>query len=206
MDGKPDYQINIEPLQISQALYSIISTVNMPADPMCESRTDLDSHANMPVVGSNSRVIRRVGKEVNVSPFTPDYNSITLPVVDAAILYQCPYTGKEYILLIMNALHVPAMSHNLVPPFIIRDAGVTVRSTPKIQCSDPDETHHALTFDSTFRVPLQLHGIFSYFKTSKPTLEQLETIEEVYMLTPHQFNPHNTAYALNEESMLNWEC
>ena len=171
MDEQPDHQLKSEPLQISQALYSIISTANMSIDPMCESRTDLDSHANMPVVGSNSKIIRRAGKEVNVSPFTPDYNPITLPVVDAAVLYQCPYTGKEYVLIIMNALHVPAMSHNLIPPFIIRDAGVTVRSTPKIQCSDPDETHHALTFDGTFQVPLQLHGIFSYFKTSKPTLE-----------------------------------
>lgn len=159
----------------------------------------------MPVVGSNSRIIRRVGKKVNVSPFTPDYNPITLPVVDAGVLYQCPYTGKEYILIIMNVLHVPAMSHNLIPPFIIRDTGVTVRSTPKIQCSDPDETHHALSFDATFRIPLQLHGIFSYFKSSKPTLEQLETIKEVYIITPHQFNPHDTAYALNEDSMLDWE-
>ena len=25
------------------------------------------------------------------------------------------------------------------------------------------------------------------------------------MLTPHKFNPHDTAYALNEESMLDWE-
>ena len=105
----------------------------------------------------------------------------------------------------MNALYVPSLSHNLIAPFIIREAGITLNTTPKIQCEDPDETQHALTFDDTFRIPLQLHGIFSFFETSKPTLNQLESEEEIYMLTPQHFNPHDIAYALNEDAMLDWE-
>ena len=29
--------------------------------------------------------------------------------------------------------------------------------------------------------------------------------DEVYLLTPTRFNPHDDAYAANEESMLDWE-
>ena len=37
------------------------------------SRTELDSHANMPVIGRHAYVLAETGKTVDVSPFTPDY-------------------------------------------------------------------------------------------------------------------------------------
>ena len=37
-----------------------------------ESRTELDSHANMPVVRKHAYIIAETGKKVDVSPFTPD--------------------------------------------------------------------------------------------------------------------------------------
>ena len=89
------------------------------------SRTELDSHANMPVVGKHAYIISDSGKVADVSPFTPDYNSMEIPIVDAAIQYDCPYTDKRYILVIRNALHVPSMSNNLIPPFMTREMGTT---------------------------------------------------------------------------------
>eukprot|EP00979_Chaetoceros_neogracilis_P007249 scaffold1521_cov271-Chaetoceros_neogracile.AAC.57 len=60
------------------------------------------------------------GKTAQVSPFTPDYDSMTdVPIVDAANAYDCPITLKTYIIVCHNALYVPAMDHNLVPPFIL---------------------------------------------------------------------------------------
>ena len=50
-----------------------------------------------------------------------------------------------------------------------------------------------------------LHGTFSYFPTSKPTTQELEEPEDVYILTPTTWNPHSDAYVINEESMLDWE-
>ena len=52
-----------------------------------ESRTELDSHANMLVVGKNAYVLADTGKTVDVTPFTPDYKSMCIPLVDAAIQY-----------------------------------------------------------------------------------------------------------------------
>ena len=174
-----------------------------------ESRTELDSHANMVVLGKHSFIIQWTGKHANVSPFTPDYEALRkVPIVDAALLYQCPYTGKEYLLVARNALFVESMENNLIPPFIMREAGIEVNDVPKIQVKDPTLDDHAIIFPGgDFRIPMSLRGIFSYFRTVAPSAEQVRTCEDVYLLTPDGeiWNPHTDAYAVNEERMLDWE-
>ena len=129
-----------------------------------ESRTDLDSHANMPVVGRNTYIFRYTGKTASVSAFSPDYDPLKTKIVDAAVLYQCPYSGNASLLVIMNALYVPSMNNNLISPFTLRLAGIDARDTPKIQLAAPGEEDHALTIENTLRIPFQLYGIFSYFR------------------------------------------
>ncbi len=171
-----------------------------------DSRTELDSHANMPVVGRHAYIISDTGRVADVSPFTPDYSSMKIRVVDAAVQYDCQYTGTSYILVIRNALHVPSMRHNLLPPFILRQVGMVLNDTPKIHVAEPTVEDHSIMFPETgFRIPLLLYGVFSYFSTSKPTVTMMQDSEEVYLLTPTNFNPHDDAYAANEESMLDWE-
>ena len=120
-----------------------------------ESRTDLDSHANMPVVGRHAYIFRYTGKTASVNAFSPDYDPLETKIVDAAVLYQCPYTGTATLLVIMNALYVPSMNNNLISPFILRLAGIDARDTPKIQLAAPGEADHALNISDTLRIPLQ---------------------------------------------------
>ena len=84
-----------------------------------EIKCELDTHANMAVVGSEIYVIEETGETACVQPYCPDYESREIPVVHAGVLYQCPYTGMEYILIIRNALLVPSMKVNLIPPEVI---------------------------------------------------------------------------------------
>ena len=141
-----------------------------------------------------------------MSTHTPDYEPMKVQMVDAAVRYESPFDGRVYILVIRNALHVPSMDHNLIPPFMMREAGIIVKDTPKIQLNDPGEDDHAITFPETgFRIPLSLTGTFSYFPTTKPSIDDLTEPEEVYILTPTTWNPHTDAYANNEESILDWE-
>ena len=89
---------------------------------------------------------------------------------------------------------------------MLREAGIHINEVPKIHVTSPTEAHHAITFQETnFRIPLTLHGTFPYFPTSKPSTQELEEPEEVYILTPTTWNPHSDAYVINEESMLDWE-
>jgi hypothetical protein len=126
-------------------------------------------------------------------------------LVDAVVQYDCPFSGKVYMLVICNAIYVPAVSNNLIPPFILREAGITVNDVPKIQ-KDPTVRDHALIFPETnFIIPLKLWGIFSYVSTSKPSVEDFEDCDDLYTLTPLRFNLHSTSYVRNEASMVDWE-
>ena len=171
-----------------------------------ESRMELDSHANMPVVGKHAYIIAETGKKVDVSPFTPDYKPLTVHLVDATVRYDYPYNGKSYILVLLNALYVLSMDNNLIPPFKLREMGVTMNDVPKIHKEDPTVDDHPITFvEMGFRISLSLWGIFSFFATSKPTHDDLLNPNEVYILSPATWNPHSNAYSTNEESMLDWE-
>ncbi len=172
------------------------------------SRTELDSHANMVVVGNNCLVIEWSGRTANVNPFTSDYEALPeVPIVDAAVMYECPISGKEHILLVRNALHVPAMEQNLIPPFVMREAGIVVNDTPKIHMKNPTIETHSLYFEETdFRIPMALWGKFLYFPTRAPTNDALAACNDVYLLTPNSiWNPHSDSYSKNEEMMTDWE-
>jgi hypothetical protein len=99
------------------------------------------------------------------------------------------------------------MENNLIPPFIMREAGITVNDTPKIQVREPTVNDHAIIFEEdNFKIPLSLWGIFSYFPTSAPTNRQLEACNNVYLLTPNgPWSPHSDSYSKNKENMLDWE-
>ena len=170
------------------------------------SRTELDSHANMPVIGRNAYILSKIGETVDVAPFTPDYKPISVELVDAALKYEFPYIGEVKILIIRRGLYVPSMTHNLLPPFMLGEAGIHINEVLKIHVTSPIEEHHAITFQETnFRISLTLHGTFSYFPTSKPSTQELEEPEDVYILTPTTWNPHSDTDVINEESMLDWE-
>jgi hypothetical protein len=118
-----------------------------------ESRTGLDSHANIPVVGNGAHVLVDHNRSCEASSYTPDYEPMEVPLVDAEVRYD--RDGRVYIRFIQNALYVPSLDHKLLPSFMMREAGVIVKDTPKIQLNDPSEEDHALTFPETgFRIPL----------------------------------------------------
>ena len=170
------------------------------------TRTELDSHVNMPVVGQHAYIINFSGQKVNMRPFTPQYKSMEAELVDAALLYECPYEGKSHILVIRNAIHVDSMENNLIPPFILREAGLQVNERAKIHTEDPTTDDHSITFPTTgFRIPLQLYGIFSYFSTTKPTEDDMLAGHDVYVMTPEKWSPHSDAYKQNEANIVDWE-
>ena len=212
---QPDEPIDRDKEVRSTHIYhKIVASMEVDTETNGESRTELDSHANiMPVVGREVLVVEQPGKAVELSPFTPDYKPIKVEVMNAVIQYDSPLDGKQYMLVILNALQVPSMSNNLIPPFIMWENRIIVNEFAKIHCEDPTREDYAIIFKGyDLRIPLQLHGIFSYFVTRKPDVksvvdahEPLNSATEIYTLTPRRWNPHMDAYALDEESIVDWE-
>ena len=86
------------------------------------------------------------------------------------------------------------MDNNLIPPFIMREAGIDVRDVPKFQYDDPSLEDHALVMADKTIIPLSLIGVFSYFPTSRPTEEDVNTIELIFAITPENWNPHSEMF------------
>ena len=174
-----------------------------------EGRTELDSHANMCVVGKNVMVLNKPTRFANVQAFSPSIEGLSrVPIVDAAIIYACSFTMQSYTLVIKNALYVDNMDHNLIPPFVMREAGIKVNERPKIHSPDPTIDDHSIYIkDHDLRIPLALWGIFSFFPSRKPTNEEAEDDSAVIMITPDSpdWNPYSDVYAKNEESFLDWQ-
>ena len=99
--SKEDEKCNIRGLQLNPKLYDMIEKTDrgdldvnaMEIDG--KSRTELDSHVNMVVVGKNCYVIDLTGETMDVCPFTPEYESLKkVPLLDATLVYTCEYNNK----------------------------------------------------------------------------------------------------------------
>ena len=172
------------------------------------SVTELDSHANMAVAGKGCTIIAKSGQYTNVTPFSADFPEMErVEIGDVAIAYGDPISLVTYLLVMRNALLIPSMSHNLLPPFLIREASLFLDETPKFQSTDLSLDNHTIYDEETgMKIHLQLNGTFSYFPTRPLTLEEQETWDEfpVVYLTPDSdcWDPQATHYGDAESSML----
>ena len=157
-----------------------VASLNTFAD---QTRTELDSHANMPVFGKHcyienrNEVLRsnRPGlpgcRYATVQGYSPDMEAQDLPIVDVSVAFRCPLDGTIKILHFPDSLYCEALTHNLIPPFILREAGFIVNDVPRIHCNPvTNESRFIVSEDRSLRIPLQLHGVFSYFETFRPDM------------------------------------
>jgi hypothetical protein len=173
-----------------------------------ETRTDLDSHADSPVVGRNARIIEDLNVKVKVTGFSKSLGSTTVPLVNAIVAYDDIYLGHTYLFKIHNALCVKEMDHNLIPPFMMRLAQLQVDEVPKFMTPCPTiENHSIYCSRNEYRIPLQLHGIISFFPTRLPTDEEIREIPISIELTPPtpSWDPHSTSYSQQESNMMDYK-
>ena len=175
------------------------------------STTELDSHANMIVVGAQATIIQRSGRSAEVRAFSEECTKLEkIPIVDAVIAYDCPYEMKTYLLIVRNALYVPSMVHNLIPPFVMREAGLVVNDVPKIHCGNgvTRESHCIISAKPSLRIPLHLDGVFSCFKTRALTTDEQTRCDEfpyIKLSPAGVWDPHDDTYASNEDSFFDWK-
>ncbi len=80
--------------------------------------TELDSHANMAVAGSDCTVIATSGRHATVTPFSSNLPSMDMVEIgDVALAYDDPISLQTYLLVMRNALLIPTMDHNLASRF-----------------------------------------------------------------------------------------
>ena len=102
------------------------------------SATELDSHANLPVVGRYARILETTHNTALVSGITSDLGKpIRVPIVITAVAYDCKYTVHTYTMVIHNALFFNNMTVNLIPPMMMRIADLEINECPKFLSKNP---------------------------------------------------------------------
>ena len=87
----------------------------------------------MLVLARNYCIVNYSRKTAEVQPFSPEHKSLVeVPIVNSVMQCDDPYLGETCMLVCKEALHIPAMKHNLIPPFLIRDDSLTVDDLPKM--------------------------------------------------------------------------
>ena len=162
----------------------------------------------MVVIDKQAFIFSHSGQYANVRAITDEFKGIPkVPIVHAVIAYDCPQSGQTYLLVVRNALCISSMEHNLIPPFILREAGLVLQYTPKIHCNVPSAEDHSLFDEETgLRIPFTLDGTFSVFKLRSLTNEEIYNVEdlETVFLTPYsnKWDPYDKSYKHNENSFL----
>ena len=173
--------------------------------------TELDSHANMCVLGKHCYLLSELStaRSVHVAAFSDSAGGLNnVPIVDAMIAYDCKRTNQVYLLILRNALYIEDMDDNLIPPFILQDAGLTVNDKAKIHCEEGTATEEDHTIQEELTglfIPLQLRSIFSYFPSRKPNNSDLDD-GVVVAITPDgpTWDAYDPTFADNERSMTNF--
>ncbi len=63
---------------------------------------------------------------------------------DAVMCFDDPISLETYIFVMKNALLILTMGHNLIPPFLIWEAGHILDETPKHQTPCPSIDNHSI--------------------------------------------------------------
>ena len=144
-------------------------------------RTDLDSHCNVPLFGDDGcTVFEDTGRRMDVSGYKGgEATDFGIPVRNVICAHDCPFTKKTILCVAKNALQISGIRANLIPPFIMREAGLVVKETPKIHCHEPSIEDHSIYDPRTrVRIHLSLQGVFSGFETRALTQDEINNVTD----------------------------
>ena len=173
-----------------------------------ESTTELDSHADQCVIGSNALIVNEFDRPVHIRGFDPSSKvSHNLCTVSAALLYTRTDIGEDVILMIHQAIYVPTMEHNLLCPMQLRINDVNVNDKPLFLTDNLAELDHALLDPSEddpsdkLLIPLSIRNVSSIFSTQKPTMQQYEQLPH-FVLTSElpEYDPLDPTFSTQETS------
>ena len=170
---------------------------------------ELDSHANMIVLGEKCHLMSKPGSKgyATVSSFNPEATPLEIPLVDAVVAWVNPATSLIHLLYFEDVLYIERMKHHLLSPFLLREAGYVVNETARIHTNEEELHQHTHSIVGTddekpLCIPLELYGIFSFFDVCIPEGEEFNTPEERrHLMTPiYEWDPNLDKYADAESS------
>ena len=171
-------------------------------------RAEFDSHADTCTLKKGDcLVLGETGRTVEVSGFHKRSGKLdSIPVVHAAVAYDCPKTGETVILVFHEALLIESMKTHLLNHYQICNAGLIVNETPLHQLPLEERTstsHSVISIDPEFQIPLSLNGIMSGFDVRLPTWDEVNNPDNkiIHMTSEEEWDPKSGSAQDLEENI-----
>ena len=149
-------------------------------------------------------MLQDTGKRVAVEGFGNAVQQVEgIPIVTAAMAYDCPTTHHTYILIFHEALLIGGMKTHLLNPNQMRHQGIVVNDVPlqHLPLAERDlHCHSVICHEPPLNIPMSLRGIMSGFETRIPTAAELADREEkdvtwVHLTSSETWDPQAKSFS-----------
>ena len=172
-------------------------------------KAELDSHADTCTFGRSAYICEDTGNTVSVQPFIGQLGKLhKVPIVTAAIAYDCQLTYQTYILYFPQSLYIKDLEHHLLCPNQIRHHQIQIHDIPLKYIPSDQRTHedHSIIAEDPERlhIPLKLDGTTSYFETRKPRQSEMQPDSDtikIFMTSDSQWDPMDELNANDEDAI-----
>ena len=127
--------------------------------------------------------------------------------MSATLEYDDPVLDETVILLVHQAIYIPAVEHNLISTMQVRLNDMIVDDTPRFLTDNVADHMYSLVipFDDgnvPYVMPLSLQGVTSSFPTRKPTIKEFESLPPFHLPNADvPYDPPDTTFAQQEHAL-----
>ena len=149
------------------------------------STLEANTHADTCIAGWNCIPLHFMDRTCDVQPYSNEYQPVTgMSTVTAATGYTSPL-GRNYILVMHEALWMPQLQHSLFNPNQLRHFGTLVQDNPYAN------TPMVVTsLGGDFVACLQTRGTDIFLKTWAPSNIDLQRYPHIQLNSDLPWNPH----------------
>ena len=159
------------------------------------SKCELDSHADTIVAGGNCMVMNHTDRVCTVHAYNDNYEPLNnIPVVRAATGFTSS-DGRNYILVLNEALWMPNLDHSLINPNQLREYGIDVQDNPY-----SGKPMTIKTIDDEFTLCLRSKGATIFFNSWLPNSDDLANYPHIILSSQKEWDPSTISFPNSSES------
>ena len=130
-----------------------------------ETTLELDSHADIYVIGGGALVVADFNDPVNFQGYYPSLGTKTYKTITGAVGYCDPISGSIYHLVIHQAIYISGLDHHLLSPMQCCVADVEINDFPRFLIANTTEYSHCIIahdeYGARVIIPLLIQGVTS---------------------------------------------
>jgi len=145
-------------------------------------------------LGPEAVILEEYSEKCTILGYNKSLGGKDMHLVKAVVAYDL-HPGRTILLVFDQCFHDPTLSASLINVNQMRDHGIKVDDKPLRYGGT-----HPITVPGGISIPLRSSGYISFFPVRKPSVEELESCDFIYM-TGSNWSPHCSTITDIEESL-----